>query len=64
MAFQTYRGWEPRTLAEDAEVQRRGMQNWVLARMDIIEYVLMSPHSHADMSPIGPERRFPMACEC
>ncbi len=51
------------TVAQDyADLQRRGMQRWALARMDVIDYVLMTPHSDLDMSPIGPERIYPSMC--
>lgn len=64
MAFKTYRGMEPESNAEYAEWQRRGMQNWTLARMDIIEYVLMAPHSMHDMHPTGAVILYPTACGC
>lgn len=52
------------TVSQDyADLQRRGMQRWVLARLDILDYVYMTPHSDVDMSPIGLERMYPSMCE-
>ena len=57
-------GRDPHNDVEYAEWQRRGMQNWTLARMDIIEYVLMAPHSMHDMHPTGAVILYPTACGC